>query len=225
MTSLKNAKRGRVREVIATYGKCMELISMDPNFHEITVGLYVKDGIGTVWTFSGKPGVEKRVEEIRDQLVELGGMVPVKDTHNQAKFPDGEMYDRPLRFLLRQAVEKPYGTRHPEGRIEIKDLRSPLQIIATPEEIEGRWIYRVTAEGEYKNPKMRVRAVTQGFVRYGEMEKVDVDAVTFPHGGRRDELIRLVLPYARNVTGTADMLEAEALRGQMTTGTLGFAQT
>ncbi|MYD51843.1 MAG: hypothetical protein F4W93_10220 [Dehalococcoidia bacterium] len=225
MTSLKNAQRGRVREVIATYGKCMELISMDPNFHEITVGLYVKDGIGTVWTFSGKPGVEKRVEEIRDQLVTLGGMVPVDGTHNQATFPDGEMYDRPLRFLLRQAVEKPYGTTHPEGRIEIKDLRSPLQIITTPEEIDGRWIYRVTAEGEYKNPKMRVRAVTQGFVRYGEMEKVDVDAVTFPHGGRRDELIRLVLPYARNVTGTADMLEAEALRGQMTTGTLGFAQT
>ncbi len=225
MTSLKNAQRGRVREVIATYGKCMELIPMDPNFHEITVGLYVKDGIGTVWTFSSKSGVEKRVAEIRDQLVVLGGMVPVEGTHNQAKFPDGEMYDRPLRFLLRQAVEKPYGTRHPEARIEIKDLRSPLQIIATPEEIDGRWIYRITAEGEYKNPTMRVRAVTQGFVRYGEMEKVDVDAVTFPHGGRRDELIRLVLPYARNVTGTADMLEAEALRGQMTTGTLGFAQT
>lgn len=225
MTSLKNAKRGRVLEVIAKYGKCMELIPMDPNFHEITVGLYVKDGIGTVWTFSGKPGVEKRVEEIRDQLVVLGGMVAVDGTHNQARFPDGEMYDRPLRFLLRQAVEKPYGTRHPEGRIEIKDLRSPLQIIATPEHLEGRWIYRITAEGEYKNPTMRVRAVTQGFVRYGEMEKVDVDAVTFPHGGRRDELIRLVLPYARNVTGTADMLEAEALRGQMTTGTLGFAQT
>ena len=225
MTGLKNAQRGKVREVIATYGKCMELISMDPNFHEITIGLYVKDGIGTVWTFSGKPGVEKRVEEIRAQLVELGDMIPVEGTHNQAKFPDGEMYDRPLRFLLRQAVEKPYGTRHPEGRIEIKDLRSPLQIIATPEQSDGRWIYRVTAEGEYKNPKVRVRAVTQGFVRYGEMEKVDIDAVTFPHGGRRDGLVRLVLPYARNVTGTADMLEAEALRGQMTTGTLGFAQT
>ena len=132
MTSLKNARRGRVLEVIAKYGKCMELISMDPNFHEITVGLYFKDGTGTVWTFSGRPGVEKRVEEIRDQLVKLGDMVPVEGTHNQARFPDGEMYVRPLRFLLRQAVEKPFGTRHPDGRIEIKDLRSPLQVIATP---------------------------------------------------------------------------------------------
>lgn len=72
---------------------------------------------------------------------------------------------------------------------------------------------------------MRVRAVTQGFVRYGEMEKVGDDAVAFHHGGRRDGMVRIVLPYARNITGTADTLEAEALRGQMTTGTLGFAQT
>ncbi len=225
MTSLKDAPRGRVHEVIAKYGKCMELISMDPNFHEITIGLYVKDGVGTIWTFSQRPGVEKRVEEIREQLVVMGGMLPIEGTHNQARFPDDEMYVRPLRFLLRQAVEKPHGTRHPDGRIEIKDLRSPLQVVVTPEEIEGRWVYRVATEGEYKNPGVRVRAITQGFVRYGEMEKVDIDAVTFPHGGRRDELIRLILPYARNVTGTADMLEAEALRGQMTTGTLGFAQT
>ena len=34
--------------------------------------------------------------------------------------------------------------------------------------------------------------------------------------------MRLLLPYARNVSGTQDMLEADALRGQMTTGTLGF---
>lgn len=225
MTGLKNAKRGRVREVIDAYGKCMELISMDPNFHDITVGLYVKEGIGTVWTFSERCGVRNRIEQIRDQLVELGDMIPVQGTHNQATFPDGEMYDRPLRFLLRQAVEKPYGTRHPEGRIEVKDLRSPLQIIATPEQVEGRWVYRVSTEGEYKNPRVRVRAITQGFVRYGEMEKTGDDTVSFPHGGRRDALVRLVLPYARNVTGTSDMLEAEALRGQMTTGTLGFSQT
>jgi hypothetical protein len=225
MTTLKTGDRGRVLEVIEKYGKCMELISMDPNFHEITVGLYMKDGTLTVWSFSQKPGVEGRVTQIRDQLVELGDMVPIEGTHNQAKFPDGEMYNRPLRFLLRQAVEKPFGTKHPEGRIQIKDLRSPLQIVVTPEEVDGRWVYNVTTEGEYKNPKVRVRAVVQGFARYGELEKVGDYDVAFPHGGRRDGLVRLILPNARNVTGTADMLEAEALRGQMTTGTLGFAQT
>jgi hypothetical protein len=225
MTTLKTARRGRVLEVIEKYGKCVDLISMDPHFHEITIGLYVKDGTSTVWTFSQKPDVEQRIEQIRDQLVELGDMVPVEGTHNQARFPGGETYNRPLRFLLRRAVEKPHGTRHPEGRIEIKDLRSSLQLIVTPEEVEDRWVYHITTEGEYKNPRVRVRAVVKGFLRYGEMEQVGDFSVAFPHGGRRDGMIRLILPNARNVTGTADMLEAEALRGQMTTGTLGFAQT
>ena len=187
--------------------------------------LYMKDNVFTVWSFSQAAGIEQRLEEIRDQLVALGDMIAVAGTTNQATFPDGESYGRPLRFLLRQAVEKPFGTRHPEGRIEIKDLRSPLQLILTPEEADGRCVYSISTEGEYKNPNVRVRASAQGFVRYGDMEKVGDYQVAFAHGGRRDGLIRLILPYARNVTGTADMLDAEDMRGQMTTGTLGFAQT
>ena len=57
------------------------------------------------------------------------------------------------------------------------------------------------------------------------MERVSDSHVAFTHGGRRDGLVRLTLPYARNVTGTAEMLDAEDMRGQMTTGTLGFSQT
>ena len=30
------------------------------------------------------------------------------------------------------------------------------------------------------------------------------------------------MPYSRNVSSVESMMEAEALRGQMTTGTLGF---
>ena len=218
-------KGGQVQEALEKYGTCMELISMDPNFEEITVGLYLKNEVFTVWSFSQKPGTEKRLEQIRDQLVELGDMVPMLDTTNQARFPDNETYGRPLRFLLRQAVEKPYGTKHPSGRIEIKDLRSPLQLIVEPENDNDRWAYRVTAEGDYKNPAVRIRACLQGFVRYGDMERVSDSHVAFTHGGRRDGLVRLTLPYARNVTGTAEMLDAEDMRGQMTTGTLGFSQT
>jgi hypothetical protein len=34
--------------------------------------------------------------------------------------------------------------------------------------------------------------------------------------------MRLVLPYSRNISAVETMMDAEALRGQMTTGTLGF---
>ena len=55
------------------------------------------------------------------------------------------------------------------------------------------------------------------------MEKIEATKAIFPNSYRRDELVRIVLPYARNITGTQDMLEADSIRGQMTTGTLGFS--
>ncbi len=37
--------------------------------------------------------------------------------------------------------------------------------------------------------------------------------------------MRILLPYSRNISAVEGMMEAEAMRGQMTTGTLGFSQT
>ena len=47
----------RPAEVIEKYGQCLELVPLDKHFHDISVGLYVKDPICTVWTYSNKPGV------------------------------------------------------------------------------------------------------------------------------------------------------------------------
>ena len=33
----------RVFEVREHYGNCLELVSMDPNFHNVTVGLFIKN--------------------------------------------------------------------------------------------------------------------------------------------------------------------------------------
>ena len=214
------AQSSYIVDVIERYGRCLELVTMDPNFHEITVGVYVKGEVATVWTFSRKPGVEDRLEQIRGQLVRLGGMEPVAGTHNQVRLSCGQIHEQPLRFLIRQAVEKPPDQAPPEGRV--KDLRSGLMLGFEVAETEGQWVYRITAEGEARNKPMRIRAATNGFVRYGQMEKTG-NGAAFVCGHRHDALVALVLPYARNVTGTQDMLEADALRGQMTTGTLGFS--
>ena len=96
----------RPAEVIRKFGKCLELVSLDRHFHNISVGLYVKHGVFTVWTFSGKCGVDKRIQKIRDQLVSLGGMEPIAGTLNQARFTCDVLHDRPVRFLLSQAVGK-----------------------------------------------------------------------------------------------------------------------
>ncbi len=206
-------------EAVEKYGKCLELVPIDPHFHDISIGLYSKGGIATVWTFSRRDGVEARIEQVRDQLAKLGDMEPVEGTHNQIRPPCGTIHQRPLKFLMMQAVEKDPSFDYPQGLV--KDLRSPLMLGFESEEIDGRTVYRVTGEGEAPRAAGRMRAITSGFVRYGEMERVG-DGVSFECGARHDQLMRLLLPYARNVTGTQDMLEADALRGQMTTGTLGF---
>ncbi len=44
---MTSASRPSVAQVIDEYGKCLELVPMDPHFHGISVGLYLKDGANT----------------------------------------------------------------------------------------------------------------------------------------------------------------------------------
>ena len=220
MANVRTTERVRVVDVLEKLGSCVELVPLDPHFQDISVGLYMKNGTGTVWTFSRKPGAEDRIEVIRDQLGALGGMEPVPGTRDQTRFSCGQVHDRPLKFLVKQAVEKAPDYALPEGRT--KDLRSALMLGIESSEADGKWVYRVTAEGDAPNEAQRLRAVSAGFTRYGEMEKSDDDELSFACGHRHDRLAKLVLPYARNVSQAEDMLASEALRGQMTTGTLGF---
>ena len=225
MANVKATSRPRVVEVVEKYGKCLELVPMDPNFGDISVGLYVKDGVFTIWTFSNRTGVEARIEKIRDQFVALGGMKALEGTHDQAVSSCSQLHLRPVKFLLNQAVGKAPDYAPPQGEMSIKDSKSPLLLKVKGDEQGGNWLYRVSGEGEAPNPGVRLRMVVAGFIRYGEMDKVGDAEVMFPCGARHDELMRLLLPYSRNISSVEGMMAAEALRGQMTTGTLGFSTT
>ena len=222
MTQKTINKRGSVTETLRQLGNCLELVSMDPHFHNISVGLYVKDGLCTVHTFSRAEGVADRLKEIRDQMAALGGVSPVEGSDNQFVFPCGQIHERPVRFLLVQAVGKSPEYAHPTGDMRVKDSRSDLVLYANGHESDEQYVYQISAQGEHKNPALRLRMVVAGFLRYGEMDKVADTEVAFPCGQRHDALMRLVLPYSRNISAVETMMDAEALRGQMTTGTLGF---
>ena len=217
----------RPAEVIERYGQCLELVPLDRRFHDISVGLYVKDGICTIWTFSRREGVEGRIREIRDQLIALGGMEAVEGTNNQVRFPCGQLHQRTLRFVMSQAVGKAPDYAPPQGELSIQDSKSALTIHAElfMRDDEERAAYSVSLEGEARNAAMRLRMVLAGFTRYGEMEQVGESGVAFACGLPHDALMRVLLPYSRNISSVETMMAAEALRGQMTTGTLGFSQT
>ena len=222
MTQSAIAKRGQVAQKIAEIGNCLELVPMDPHFGGVSVGLYVKDDVCTVWSFSHAVGVGGRLRAIRDQMVKLGGVEPVDGSDTQLVFPCGMIHVRPVKFLLTQAVTKSPDFAHPDGPMTIKDSKSPLMLTVTGVQGEDRCAYQVLGEGETRNPALRLRMVVAGFVRYGEMEKVGDTEVAFHCGQSHDELVRLIMPYSRNISAVESMLEAEAVRGQMTTSTLGF---
>ena len=126
MTIRKKAATLHASDIIKRYGKCLELIPMDPHFHDITVAGYVKNNIVTVWTYSQKPAVTDRILNIRNQLLKLGGLEPIKGTDNQAQFPCGYLHERALKFVLAQVVEKPPDYTLPEGIISVKDTKTKL---------------------------------------------------------------------------------------------------
>jgi hypothetical protein len=222
MTQAATLLKLRPVEVLDKYGHCLELVPMDPNFENISVGLYVKDGVCTIWTFSRKLGVEARIAQIQGQLVALGGMEAIEGTTNQVRFVCGELHERAIKFLISQAVGKSPDFAPPQGEMSIKDSRSPLTIKVTGSQRDDAYVYSVSVEGDAPNPAVRLRMVVAGFLRYGEMNKVGDTEVAFPCRQRHDALMRLLLPYSRNISSVEGMMAAEALRGQMTTGTLGF---
>jgi len=213
---------GRVSEKLKEIGTCLELVPMDPHFKSISVGLYYKDGVCTIWSFSRASGIEERLRQIRDQMVRLGGVRPMEGSNNQFVFPCGVVHMRPVKFLLTQAVTKATDFAHPSGSMTIKDSKSNLMLTTTGASGDEGYQYHVSGEGDVKNPALRLRMVVAGFMRYGEMEKVGDTEVAFSCGRQHDELVRLLLPYSRNISAVESMLEAEAIRGQMTTSTLGF---
>ena len=217
------AQRGQIARKLEEIGNCMELVPMDPNFNNVSVGLYVKGKVLTVWSFSRAAGVQERLRAIRDKMVELGGLAPVEDSDNQLVFPCGIIHERPVKFLLTQAVTKSPDFAYPSGPMTIKDSKSSLTLTATGVSNGSEYAYRVSGEGEARNAALRLRMVMAGFARYGEMDKTSDTDVSFACRQRHDGLVRLLLPYSRNISAVESMLEAEATRGQMTTSTLGFS--
>ncbi len=222
MTQSAIAQRGQIARKLEEIGNCMELVSMDTNFGNVSVGLYMKEGVLTVWSFSRADGIRDRLHVIRDQMVRLGGLGPVEGTDNQFVFPCGMIHERPVKFLLTQAVTKNPDFTHPEGPMTIKDSKSALMLTTIGVSNGSEYAYSVSGEGEVRNAALRLRMVIAGFVRYGEMDKVGDTQVAFSCRQRHDGLVRLILPYSRNISAVESMLEAEATRGQMTTSTLGF---
>jgi hypothetical protein len=226
MATTATLEKLHAREVVRRFGRCLELVGIDPHFHDVSVGLYLKNGVYTIWTFSRRPGIEGRISQIRDLICSFGDMEPVPGSINQARYTCGQTHEQAMRFLMMECVEKRADRDLGDGVIAMVDTKTRMQLAVEPQERAGHTVYVVSATGEGSDDSnMRLRAVVGGFMRYGGAQRVSPHEFSFPCGARHDPLARLLLPYARNVSTIEDVLEAESLRGQMTTQTLGFSST
>jgi len=219
------SERPRVAEMVNKLGHCIELVAIDPHFNDVSVGLFIKDGILTVHSYSQIDGIQDRIEQIRDRCTLLGDVEAVAGTRDHLRLISNLFLERALRFMFITAVERDPSREIDSGRISAPDTKTKLTLFVDGAESGGKYVYTVSAEGPADRPEMRVRATVGGFIRYADCERVDKNQFAFKDGRRYDNFVRLVLPMARNVSAVESQMEQSDLAGQMTTQTLGFSQT
>ena len=220
-----SAQKSRIVEKIKSLGQCIELVSLDPHFNDVSIGLFIKDGLLIIFSYSKIDGIEARIEQIRDRCVLLGDVEAVEGTSNQLRLINELQLDRALRFMFTAAVEKDPAIKPPSGRISAPDTKTKLTFVIEGEQVGDQYVYTISTEGEAERLERRVMAAVGGFIRYSGCTRVDKNQFSFPDGKRYDNFARLILPLARNVSAVEAQIEQDEMAGQMNTQTLGFAQS
>lgn len=206
---------------IVDIGRRIELIPIDPHFHDITIGLYrqqiVDPTTGTdfpaflVHTYSQMTGATERIAEIGRTMQTLGGML---------KTPEGLLYfhckdphEAACRRVFLEACKLASNTHTEPRPLHILDKKSQLTI--TVDSI-GNGTYQVRANGEGRGAARRISAIAGGLMKLGEMEEVATDkndTIRFGCGYSHDALIGLLLIRAPNVRIALREEEMSASRG------------
>ena len=209
---------------VVDIGRRIELVPIDPHFHDITIGLYRQQTVDattgqqspvfSVHTYSRISGAVERIENIRQAMQTLGGML---------KTPDGLLYfackdghEAACRRVFLEACKLGPNIRTEPRSLNILDKKSQLTIKV---DSTGKGIYRVSAEGEGRGAARRVSAIAGGLMKLGEMESIETDnkdTVAFACGQPHDALIGLLLTRAPNVRVVLREEEMGASRGVLT---------
>ncbi len=224
---------------IVDIGRRIELVPIDPHFHDITLALYRQQREGKpvflVHTYSRVEGAQGRVRAIVQAMKTLGGMQETPD--GLLCFHCGAGHEMACRRVFLEACKLPHvengkahlsgdiengGARLPEVEYEKARLQPrPLQTLDKKSRLTitvdsvGDGVYRVSADGEGRGAARRVFAIAGGLMKLGEMERVgdSRDTVAFACGCSHDALVGLLLVRAPNVRVVLREAEMEATRG------------
>ena len=206
---------------IVDIGRRIELIPIDPHFHDITIGLYRQHIIDAttgndfpaflVHTYSQITGATERIEEVAQTMQTLGGML--KTPEGLLYFPCKNIHEAACRRVFLEACKLASNTHTEPRPLNILDRKSQLTITV---DSTGDGIYRVNADGEGRGAARRISAIAGGLMKLGEMETVETDnkdTVAFACRQSHDALIGLLLIRAPNVRIVLREEEMGASRG------------
>ena len=195
-------------------GKRIELVPMDPHFHDITIALYQQGKDENpqflVHTYSQMEGFQERIQFAAEAMTHMGNMVT--EANGLLQFPCGAGHQLACRRTFLESCKLSPGTSAEPRPLQILDKKSGLTITVNS---LGKGIYQVEADGEGRRADRRISAIAGGLMKLGEMEEVDgtLDKVAFPCGHSHDALVGLLLVRAPNVRAIVREQEMAAARG------------
>ena len=209
---------------VVDIGRRIELIPIDPHFHDITIGLYRQQIVDTttgkdsaaflVHTYSHISGAAERIENVMQGMQILGGMLRTADS--LLYFPCNSAHEAACRRVFLEACKLTSDTLAEPRPLNILDKKSQLTISV---DSTGKGIYQVRADGEGRGAARRISAIAGGLMKLGEMESIETDnkdTVAFACGQPHDALIGLLLMRAPNVRVVLREEEMDASRGVLT---------
>jgi hypothetical protein len=195
-------------------GRRIELVPMDPHFHNITIALYRQrrdEGLAfLVHTYSHLEGAKERIAFLMKAMRILGGMELTAD--GLLRFPCGSAHEAACKRVFLESCKLSPNAEVEPRPLNILDKKSGLNISVFS---RGAGVYEVTAEGEGKNKERRVSAIAKALCKLGRLEELDESSTKvgfrceYPH----DAMAGLLLVRAPNVRTIIREQEAASSRG------------
>jgi hypothetical protein len=216
MHNVSEERQAGPARVRTDLGRRVELVSMDPRFERISIGLYVGSGadgpVARLHTYSTKPGAGERLETLAHVIARLGGMEQADEDPLELHFPCGAWHGAAARRLFTEACKL-----DPAAGVETRPLTGTDSRSGQAIEVEplGAGRYRVTATGAGEGTASRAPAIARAIAKLAELD-VDADdetVVAFPCRHDHDALIGLLLVRAQNLRAILREEELQATRG------------
>lgn len=195
-------------------GQRIELVSMDPHFHDISIALYLQEGDEgpeyLVHTYSGREGAPRRIAFVKSAMATLGGLQFTGA--GLLRFHCGDPHLLGIKRVFLEACKLDSTTAVEARPLSIFDRKCGRNILAVS---CGGGVYRIAAEGGEEGAERRISAIAGGLIKLGEMEDRQTDEVAFSCGESHDALVGLLLVRAPNVRAALREQEAAEARGTL----------